>query len=156
MVAWELLIVVFQWANMAAGKYGYFLNLTFLVGAILLALRSLEPHYKQAEPTPKTRFMLGMGVTLLAAAIYFVATIIIYQIIFTDFATQVTAEIDEMMLAERRPQAYIDHIHKNIVRSYSIFGLFITNFVGTMAQGLFLSGLMAGALRNTRGMFDKK
>jgi hypothetical protein len=156
MIIWELLIVVFEWGSMAAGKYGYFLNLTFLLGATLLALRTIEPHYKDAEPPFKTRFGVGLGVGLVAATLYFVATLIIYKIIFTDYPQQIIKQIDEIMLAERRTDAYIAHAHQNIQYNYGFVGLCITNFVATMAQSLFLSALVAGALRNTRGMFDKK
>ena len=153
MLGWEVILAFFQWTNQAGGRYSHFLNLVLILGGILLAYRKLEPFYKKEEPSFSVRFRLGLGIGLVAAAIYFVGSVLIYKVIFSGYPAQIVAETKDFLIADHRSEQYIADMCAKVTEKYEILGLFISNFLGTAVQALFLSALLAGALQNTRNIF---
>ena len=163
MIAWELLLIIQKWHNGAAGRYSYFLNIVVLAIAILVLFRDQNfITRKDSEPQFIDRLRPALFMSVTAAALYFLVTVVFYQVLFTGVIDQLVLEKEQLLRSymvsnpsnEFGLNADTMQLKLNEFKnSFSFEGLFLRNFLSTLVQGSFMSLVISGAMKDTRGMF---
>lgn len=155
MVFWEALALATSWYGTAL-RYAYFINLVFLVFGILILFRDLlRSKRKGEESTFNERFGLSFRLSVVAALVYFVGSLLLYNVVFTEAANEII-EFKELTLLNTKTEAQAANseignvsdersklVMERIKWKYTLPGMMTFWFFGTLAAGLFVSLMLS-------------
>lgn len=138
-------------ANFDWGMVVGYASMLLAFSLIFIAVKSYRDRYNAGIISFKNAFWMGLGITVLASAIYVISWMLIYTFIYPDFASDYGQYTLAKMAAAGKTAAEIAQAKKEIAQAYSLYdtwyGLAGITFLEIFPVGLVVSLISALILK---------